>query len=109
MPRRAGASPREDRARALVAAGLSVPGLLTLVTLPAIKALIPPGFDPAGEEGQRVFLLFFGLASLPFTLAAAAVAWLRPPRPRALQLVAWAAVVLAAAGSAYAFLSAFTA
>lgn len=105
LPRRASASPAEDRTRVLVAAGMSVPGILTLVTLPAIKAMIPPGFEPGDEAGQRLFLLFFGVASLPFTLTAAAVAFLRPPRTRGLQLVSWASVAVALAGAAYAFLT----
>lgn len=101
--RRASASPREDRTRALVAAGFAVPGILTLVTLPAMRALVPPDMDPSGDAGQRLFMLFFGLASTPFTLTAAAVACLRPPNARALQIVAWTAVATAALGAAYAF------
>lgn len=104
-PRRASASTQEDRARTLVAAGFAVPGMLTLVTLPAIRALIPSGLDSPGDPEQRLFLLFFGVASLPFTLAAVGVAWLRPPQARGLRLVIWAAIALAAAGSAYAFLA----
>lgn len=102
---RASASAQEDRTRTLVATGFTVPGMLTLVTLPAIRALIPPDLAPTGDPEQRLFLLFFGVASLPFTLTATAVAWLRPARPRGLRLVTWLALALAFSGSASAFLA----
>lgn len=92
-----------------MALGLAVPGLLSLITLPAVHALLPPALDPAVSADERLFLLFFGLASLPFTLAACGVAWLRPARSRRLRWLAWAGVALAAGGAAYAFTGALAA
>ncbi len=93
----------DDRHRALILGGLSVPGMLSLLVLPSVRLLLPREFQRGSPDDELWLFLFFGCASLPFTLAAVVVGLQQPVRPRVPRLLAWMAIALALAGAAYAF------
>jgi hypothetical protein len=93
----------EDRQRALILGGLSVPGMLSLLVLPSVRLLLPREFQRGAPEDELWLFLFFGCASLPFTLAATVVGLQQPIRSPIPRVLAWTAIVLALAGAAYAF------
>ncbi len=90
---------QRDLARFAVSAGLAIPGILSLMVLVVTRLALPD--DVAQSANDPVLHSFFGLATLPFTLAGIVALWTHPIDDRVKTALAWAALALALLATAY--------
>lgn len=90
---------QRDLARFAVSTGLAVPGVLSLIVLVVARLALPD--EVAQSANDPVVHTFFGMATLPFTLAGIVALWTHPIDDRVKSVLAWAALALALLCTAY--------